>query len=411
MIDMLSSSLVQTVALGAAILGVISGTLGAFAVLRGQSLLGDTLSHAALPGVCLGFMVAGTRDLGAVLGGAFASGGVAALVVLLIARRTRLKTDAALGVVLSVFFAMGIVLLTLIQSRGGAAGLGLSGFLFGQAAAMLQSDLWIMGGLTALALILVLALWKEFKLITFDPVYARSLGLPVLALEVALTVMVALAIVVGLQMVGVILMVALLIAPAAAARQWTRSLGGMVMLSAAFGVISGVGGALISATARGLSTGPVVVLIATALAAVSMLAAPGRGLIWQAWARGVRRQRLDAGRVLLSVRGLSAVHDDVRYPTEQGMLKALHGHGTGRALSRLSARGLVRSVAHPPETTPHWELTNAGQRAADRMAETGDTGEDSAADARTEALADAPTDALADAPTDATTDAPTEGRR
>jgi len=263
LVDLLQSSIVQTVALGAAILGVVSGVLGCFAVLRRQSLMGDTLSHAALPGVCLGFIAAGTRDLGAILTGAFISGALAALTVMLIIRRTGLKTDAALGVVLSVYFAVGIMLLTWLQGRAGTGQAGLSSFLFGQAAAILRTDLWLMGGITLAALTLVVALWKEFKLVSFDPDYARAQGFPVVALEAALTVMVAIAIVVGLQLVGVILMVAMLIAPAAAARQWVRSLGAMVFLAAFFGMVSGVGGAMISATARGLATGPLVVLIAS----------------------------------------------------------------------------------------------------------------------------------------------------
>jgi manganese/zinc/iron transport system permease protein len=154
---LLQSHTVQTVALGAAILGVISGVLGSFAVMRRQSLLSDALSHAALPGVCLGFMVAGTRDLGAIMAGAFLTCGLAALAVLLIIRRTRIKTDAALGVVLSVFFAVGVVLLTVVQGQG-AAQAGLEGFLFGQAAAILRADLMLMGGVMLAALVLVLGL-------------------------------------------------------------------------------------------------------------------------------------------------------------------------------------------------------------------------------------------------------------
>ncbi|MFN4101013.1 MAG: metal ABC transporter permease, partial [Pararhodobacter sp.] len=192
--DLLSSGIVRIVLTGAALLGAISGMLGAFAVLRRQSLLGDALSHAALPGVCLGFLIAGGRDLGSVMAGAFVTGALAALLMMLIVRRTPLKTDAALGIVLSVFFAIGIVLLTFLQTRGGAGGLGLMTFLFGQAAAIARGDLWIMGGVGLAALVLVLAFWKEFKLVSFDADYARAQGFPVTLLEAGLTVMVALAI-------------------------------------------------------------------------------------------------------------------------------------------------------------------------------------------------------------------------
>ncbi|MGY6412309.1 MAG: metal ABC transporter permease [Alkalilacustris sp.] len=367
--DLLGSQLVRTVLVGAALLGAISGMLGAFAVLRRQSLLGDALAHAALPGVCLGFLVAGGRDLGSILGGAFLTGALAALAMMLIVRRTRLKTDAALGIVLSVFFAVGVVLLTHVQARGGAASAGLSAFLFGQAAAILPSDLWIMGGVGAVAGALVLGLWKEFKLVSFDADFARAQGFPVAVLEGALTVMVALAVVVGLQLAGVVLMVALLIAPAAAARQWSRSLGTMVALSAGIGAVSGVAGALISATTRGLATGPVVVLIATAAVLVSLLAAPRRGLVWQALATRRARARIGEGRVLATMQGLAAAHADARYPAERGMLDAALGAPAPAArLAALERRGLIRAVTHPPETTPHWELTPAGHAEAEALA-------------------------------------------
>lgn len=363
--ELLSSGIVQIVLMGAAMLGAISGMLGAFAVLRRQSLLGDALSHAALPGVCLGFLISGGRDLGSVMVGAFATGALAALVMMLIVRSTTLKTDAALGIVLSVFFAVGIVLLTVIQARGEAGSLGLMTFLFGQAAAILRSDLWIMGGIGLIALALVLAFWKEFKLVSFDADFARAQGFPVTLLEAGLTVMVALAIVAGLQLVGVVLMVALLVAPAAAARQWTDSLARMVLLSATIGAASGAGGALISATTRGLATGPVVVLIASGAVLVSLLAAPGRGLLWQAMAARRARARISDGRVLATLQGLAQTHDDAGYPAERGMLKtALGATPPGTRIASLERRGLIRSVVHPPETTPHWELTRAGHAEA-----------------------------------------------
>jgi manganese/zinc/iron transport system permease protein len=360
------AGVVQTVVLGAALLGGLAGALGAFAVLRQQSLLGDALSHATLPGVCLGFLVAGARDLGAILAGAFLAGALAALSVMLITRTTRLKTDAALGIVLSVFFAVGVVLLTLAQGRPGAAQAGLSTFLFGQAAAILRSDLWIMGGVALVAAGTLAALWKEVKLVTFDPVYAQAIGLPVLAIEAAVTLMIALAIVVGLQLAGVILMVALLIAPAAAARQWAGSLGAMVWLSAAFGAASGVAGALVSASARGLATGPVVVLVASALVLVSLLAAPERGLVWR-WRREARARRTIAGRrVLAAFHGLAEAHGYRAYPTEEGMLETLIGRPAPGVIDGLERQGLIRRVDHPPETTRHWELTARGHDRAER---------------------------------------------
>ncbi len=360
-----SSAIVQTVLIGAAMLGAISGMLGAFAVLRRQSLLGDALSHAALPGVCLGFLIAGGRNLGAVMLGAFVTGALAALCMMLITRRTQLKTDAALGIVLSVFFAVGVVLVTVIQGQGSAGSLGLMTFLFGQAAAILPADLWIMGGVGLAALGLVLALWKEIKLVSFDPDFARAQGLRVTALEAVLTVMVAMAIVVGLQLVGVVLMVALLIAPAVAARQWVRGLGAMVALSALIGAGSGVAGALISASVRGLATGPVVVLVATAVVLVSLMLAPGRGLVWQAMAARRARARISDGRVLAALQSVARDHDDRGHRVARGVLAtALGAMPTPARLASLERRGLIRATRQPADPSPHWELTEAGHAEA-----------------------------------------------
>jgi manganese/zinc/iron transport system permease protein len=361
---LLSGHTALTVAGGAAVLGAVAGMLGAFALLRRQSLLGDTLSHAALPGVCAGFLLAGARDPGAIMAGAFATGGVAALSVMAIARHTRIKPDAAMGIVLSLFFAAGLVLLSVAQARGGGAQAGLSAFLFGQAAAMLSADLKVMAVVGAVLLLLVAAFWKEIKLATFDPDLARVQGLPVGAIETGLTVMLAIAIVLGLQLVGVVLMVAMLIAPAVAARQWARRLGAMVVLSAAFGVIAGLGGAMVSAASPGLATGPVAVLIATAIAAASLILAPGRGVLAQRRAARSRHRSLAEERVLASLAGLGRAHGDLGRPSEAGLLVALHGPSSRRILERLAGRGLVRRVLAAPGATPRWELTEAGQAAA-----------------------------------------------
>lgn len=367
MLDFLADYTIQNVMIGAALLGVISGVLGAFSVLRRQSLLGDALSHAALPGVCLGFILAGTRDLGFILTGALITGALAALFMLLLVRNSRLKTDAALGSSLSIFFAIGIVLLTWIQTTGNAAQGGLNSFLFGQAAAILRSDLWVMGGVTFVAFAVVTVFWKEFKLVTFDPVFARTLGLPVLALEIALTVMIALAVVVGLQMVGVVLMAAMVIAPAVAARQWSSRLEVMVVLSALIGMASGVAGALISSLGRGLATGPLIVLAASAAVAVSLLFAPGRGIVWEMRRHAQNRRSLRGQRVLTTLYRLAAHHGNSAYPSEQGMVDAYYGMETSSVLRRLQDRGLIRPVAHAPEPTLHWVLTPEGITEAERI--------------------------------------------
>ncbi|MEM7042155.1 MAG: metal ABC transporter permease [Pseudomonadota bacterium] len=367
MLTLLADYTIQNVIIGTVILGMISGVLGSFAVLRQQSLLGDTLAHAALPGVCLGFLIAGGRELSAILGGALVTAILAALLMLTLTRYSRLKTDAGLGIALSVFFALGVVLLTYIQGTANASQGGLESFLFGQAAAILRSDLWVMGGITLLSLGLMALLWKEFKLVSFDPDFARTLGLPVAVLETTLTLTIAFAVVVGLQMVGVVLMAAMVIAPAVAARQWVKSLEHMVLLAAAFGMLAGLAGALISVAGRGLSTGPLIVLAITVLVILSILIAPERGVLWEEMRRWRDRRELSGHQLLATLYNLASRHRDPEYPAELGMLDTYHGLRTRRTLRRLERRGLVTEVSHMPNEGRHWELTEAGIEEARRV--------------------------------------------
>lgn len=358
---------VQTVIVGASLLGLCSGALGCFAVLRQQSLLGDALSHAALPGITIGFLLFGSRQLSILLSGALVAGVLAALLIVLLTRRSRLKTDAALGIALSLFFAVGVVLLTHIQNRENASQAGLDAFLFGQAAAMLRQDLWILGTVTATALLLVISFWKEFKVVTFDPDFASSLGLPVTALEIVLTTMIALAVVIGLQMVGVVLMAAMIIAPAAAARQWTHRLETMLILAMVFGAVSGITGALLSSLARGLATGPLIVLTASGLVLFSILFATRRGILWTAIHARRQHANLITQHVLTTLYQLAQNHHNPAYRTEQGMVVSYYGDAGNRALSELDRLGYVKPARHLPEEGTHWILTAAGIKEAERI--------------------------------------------
>lgn len=282
--DLLFDYTVRTVALGAGVLGMVSGALGSFAVLRRQSLLGDAISHAALPGIVIAFMLTGSKAPIVLVLGAAIAGWLGTLLVMTIVARTRLPEDSALGIVLSVFFGFGLVLLTFVQQQPDAAQAGLDRFLFGQAATLLASDVVVLVTLGAVALFAVWLFWKEFKLLSFDRDFGVSLGYRMQVVDVLLTTFLVLAIVIGLQTVGVVLMSAMVVAPAAAARQWTDSLRTMVIGAALFGALAGVVGAVASAVTPNLPTGPSVVLTASALVLVSITFAPHRGLVWN-WIR------------------------------------------------------------------------------------------------------------------------------
>jgi manganese/zinc/iron transport system permease protein len=292
--DLLFDYTLRTVALGSAILGIVGGVLGSFALLRRQSLLGDALSHAALPGICLAFMLTGARTPLVLLLGAGVAGWLATLIMLWLVRNTRISEDAALGIVLSVFFGFGIMLLTFIQHSGSGNQAGLDRYLFGQAATLLQGQVVGMALLGGAALVIVALLFKEFKLLTFDPQFAATLGLPTRRLNVLLTSLLVVAVLIGLQTVGVVLMAAMLIAPAAAARQWTERLGTMLALAALFGALAGVSGALLSVSDTRLPTGPMVILSATAIVIVSLLFGTARGVVWEALRTRRNRQQLRA---------------------------------------------------------------------------------------------------------------------
>jgi len=351
-----------TVVLAATLIGGLAGVLGSYLVLRGQSLLGDVISHAALPGVVAGFLLSGSRNFVAILLGALVAGALAGLSVQLLRRGAAIKPDSALGVVLSLFFAAGVVLYSHAQGQAGAAGLQV--FLFGQAASVLRADLLAMAVVAGLVLAVIAAFWKEFELISFDPEAARAMGLPVGLLETLLSVLVAVAIVLGLALAGVVLMVAMLIAPAVAARQWVDRLGPMVVLAAVFGVLSGVIGAVLSALGPGLATGPVMVLTASAVVALSLVLAPGRGLVSRARLRVLARRRLHRRQVLDALKGLSAEHGDPGYRSEETMLDAYLGAPARPVLKHLESEGLIRQVAHEPEERAHWVLTGQGHSTA-----------------------------------------------
>ena len=370
-LDLFSDYTLRVVAAGAAALGVVSGALGAFAVLRRQSLLGDAISHAALPGIVLAFVLTGRKAPLALLIGAALAGWAATLLVMAIVRATRIKYDTALGLVLSVFFGLGLVLLTDIQKRPDASQAGLDRFLFGQAAGLLKSDVVTMAALGAPVLVALCLLWKEFKLLAFDPAFGASLGLPMRGLDVLLTALLVVAIVVGLQTVGVVLMSAMVVAPAAAARQWTDRLGVMVVLSAFFGAAAGVSGAVLSSRVARMPTGPTIVLCVTLFVVLSLILAPNRGLAWR-WARTRRsRRRLRVQAVLRDLYALAAQHGELGRGHSAAVIEVMEAGrgGVERTLAELESRGWASRVAED-----EWALTPAGEAEAERRLERGGGG-------------------------------------
>ncbi len=371
--DFFGDYTLRLVAAGSAVLGATSGALGSFAYLRRQSLLGDAVSHAALPGIVLAFMLTGSKVPVVLMLGAGLAGWISTLVVQVIVRRSRVPYDSALGIVLAVFFGFGLVLLTLVQRRADTAQAGLESFLFGQAASLLRRDVVAMAVLGAIALTVLTLLWKEFKLLGFDPDFGASLGLPVRRLDGLLTFLLVVAIIIGLQTVGVVLMSAMIVAPGAAARQWSRRLAPMVLIAAAIGVVSGVSGSVISSSVPRMPTGPTIVLILSLIVVVSLFMAPRRGLVWRYFRIGNLRNAPDLDPVLMHLYALSHQHPgDPEHGHPVAVIRTMSPPDAkvDAALVRLVDRGLAQRT-----DDGGWAPTAIGRREAQRILDR-ETGED-----------------------------------
>lgn len=283
------------VTLGAMMLGVGAGATGTYLYLGKRALVSDAISHATLPGVVLGFMLMVAlggegRFLPGLMLGAALSAGLGLLAVTWLTTRTRLHEDAAIGAVLSVFFGFGVVLLTVVQVMDAGRQAGLETFLLGATAGMLRDEALTiaLGGAAVLALVRLLH--RPMILVAFDPEYAVGQGMRLARVDLAMMGLALAITVTGLKVVGLVLIVALLIIPPVAARFWSERAGHVVMIAGAIGGVAGYLGAAISATAPDLPTGPLIVLAAFALFVLSLLMAPGRGVLAAA-VRHLRFQR------------------------------------------------------------------------------------------------------------------------
>lgn len=358
----------QWVLLGTMLLGLASGVLGSFALLRKQSLIGDAMAHAALPGVCMAFLLYGSKSLIWFLVGAAISGMIAAWLIQFIIHNSRIKEDSALGLVLSVFFGFGIVLLTFIQHNRGGNQSGLSDFIFGKAASMVGQDVQIITWIAAILLLLTAVFFKEFKILTFDPQFAKGIGLPTSFLNGLLMVLIVCAVVIGLQTVGVILMAAMLITPAIAARYWTDKLGHMVIIAGIIGGISGVAGTFLSTTTKGMATGPLIIVAATLLFLISLIFAPKRGLVSKAIKQMKLRKRTSVEQLLLSFYDLTERAGDkysaASFPLDEIVKKRKVANNlVSKSLNELLKKRLVMKAEGDT-----WRLTENGLQLSYQLA-------------------------------------------
>lgn len=345
------------VLVGVTALAVTSGVVGTFLVLRRRALAGDALAHASLPGLVGAFLLFERRELYLLLSGALISGLLGITVIAALRRYTRIKEDAAIGIVLSVFFGAGIVLSRFAQNRTTAGSkAGLDSFLLGKTAGMIYQDALIIVVISVATIAIIFVLFKELKLVTFDPGFAVAQGWPTLGIDLLILSLVAVNVMIGLPAVGVVLMAALLILPAVAARFWTERLGTMILLAASFGAIVGIAGTFLSASFDRFPAGPVIILTGSVILGFSMLIAPRRGLIVQFIRERRFRKEIESRALLEEIYEFA---EQGSWPTQE---EVLHRSGERAALRRLTYQGYVRE-----NENGSLELTTRGMNRAESI--------------------------------------------
>ncbi len=355
---------IKYVVFGTILLSISSAVVGCFTFIKKKSLVGDVVSHAVLPGICISFLASGSKDPFLLIVGAFVSGWISIIVMDAIIKNTKLKEDAATGLSLSVFFGIGILLMTYIQHSGNASQSGLDTFLFGKAAALVGMDLLAFSIIAVMVLIVVFIFYKEFKLISFDPQFAKVIGLPIQRLEVLLTSITVLAVVTGIQAVGVVLMAAMLITPAAAARFWTNRLSKMLLISSVFGAFSGISGAFISYSTPSMPTGPWMVMILSIIALFSFFFAPGRGIVINQWRRFKIQSQLLEENLLKAFFKIGESSGNFFMEVEANDLRLVRTFSSGqlsRGLRKLSTNGYVEKAGNS------WKLSIEGHDKGKRI--------------------------------------------
>lgn len=260
----------QKALLTSIMVGVICGVIGCFIILRGMALMGDAISHAVLPGVAIAYALGINFFFGAVFTGVLTAIGIG-----FVSQNSRIKQDTSIGIMFTAAFALGVILITVLESST-----DLYHILFGNVLAVRPSDMWITLGTGLLVLISVYVFYKELLVTSFDATMAEVYGLPVRLIHYFLMTLLTMVTVASLQTVGIVLVVAMLITPAATAYLLTDRLSVMVFLSAAIGASASVIGLYFSFTYN-LASGATIVLAATALFFMAFLFSPKQGVIWR----------------------------------------------------------------------------------------------------------------------------------
>lgn len=366
----------RVVILGTMLLGMGAGLVGCFTLLRRRALIGDALSHATLPGVGLAFLLAPLagfdgKSLPVLLTGAAISGGLGVAAILAIRALPKLKEDAALGIVLSVFFGAGIAVLTIAQQMESGHMAGLESFIYGSTASMTADDARLIASAGLISTVTLLLFFRQLTLLCFDEAFTASRGYSVPLLDLLLMTVVMLVTIAGLQAVGLVLMIALLVIPAAAARFWTHRLHRMLILSAIIGSLSGFLGAAISAIFPGLPSGAVIVLVCSTLFFLSLLFGRAGGVLVRLQRRSQLQRAVDREHLLRGIYELR--EDELRKTPSPSLAVAARVHEL-TDLRSWSLRQLRRQISRSAAEGLLWqradgelELTDRGLIEAERL--------------------------------------------
>lgn len=347
--------------LGTTLIGITSGILGCFALLKKQSLLGDTIAHATFPGLTGMFLLVLQKSYAFLLIGATISGLIGNLLIYLISKHTTLKQDTVLGIILSSFFGLGTVFLTIIQKLPTAHQAGLNKFIFGHASTLLIHDIIVLSLIGIIVCSTTFALWKEFKIITFDTQYAQTIGIPAQKIEAILTILMVLTIIVGLQTVGLILISSFLISPAVSARQWTKNLSSMVFLSIFFSLIATTLGTIISCSYPSIPTGPVIVIISTTITITSLVFGT-RGIITQIIIQNKKNKDIKTTCMLKNFMLFNESKIDPFHPHDLTALKVIGKKSNRKILYLLEQQGFITNIQNNT-----WQLTSKGLYKAQKL--------------------------------------------
>ena len=336
---------VRYVAVAILLLGGVSGAVGTFNFLRKKTLVGETVAHSMLPGVLIAFILSGVKNPLVLITGAAISGWLSIWVVDYITRHSKIKGDSALAIVLSSFFGLGIVMLTVIQRTSGKEQSGLDHYIFGNAAAMTPEDSLVFGSISLIVLAIVFWHYFSLKAVVFNQDFAQSIGINTRWIEAIISFITILSISVGIKAVGIVMMSALLIIPPTAARFWTDSLSKMLVVSGIFGAVSGWLGAFVSYSYSSMPTGPWTIVIISIIAFVSMMFAPKKGVVFQRWSKLLVKRRMNEENLLktavqLEVRGQGKLFNRLSISSRQFFDQRLWN----RTIKRLKRKGLIKRV-------------------------------------------------------------------